>query len=213
MEFNTFLNLISKIDDTSLPGKKAQNKMVPPSRLKLLTEQKNLIKNAKKAAVLALFYPDYDKKTKLVLILRKKYEGVHSAQVAFPGGKQEKQDSSLKATALRETFEEIGVPIKNIDIVKQLSEVYIPVSNFQVHAFLGVTTKTPNFIKQDDEVESILEIELKHFLNDNQVTAKKIKTSYDTEVEVPAFKLNNHIVWGATAMILSEIKDMLKQLL
>ncbi len=213
MNFEDFLIAISKIENEPLPAEASHFKMVPPFRRELLRRQKKVMKDAKKAGVLALFYPDKHQKTTLVLILRKTYNGVHSAQVGFPGGKLEDQDQSLQDAAVRETFEEIGVPIQDIKVVKQLSEVYIPPSNFHVQPFFGVSHNRPEFIKQDDEVEAIIEVELQHFLDDNQLITKTVSTSYSIDVEVPAFKLNNHVVWGATAMMLSEIKDMLKQML
>lgn len=213
MKFDEFLISLSKIKNIELPGETSHFKMVPPFRQELLKIQQEAVKSAKNASVLALFYPDFDAQTKFILILRKSYKGVHSAQVSFPGGKPEKADTSFEVTALRETYEEVGVPINNINIVKKLSQVYIPPSNFNVHPFIGVAHKTLNFIKQEDEVEAILEIPLSHFLDDNSVIIKTVATSYSVEVEVPAFKLNNHVVWGATAMVLSEIKDLLKQLI
>jgi len=213
MNFDDFLKSISKIENIPLPAEASQFKMVPPFRQELLRRQKSTIKSAKKAGVMALFYPDKKQETTLVLILRKTYNGVHSAQVGFPGGKLEDEDKSLQDAAVRETFEEVGVPIKDIKVVKQLSEVYIPPSNFYVQPFIGISHNTPNFIKQDDEVEAIIEVELQHFLDKKQVITKTVSTSYSVEVEVPAFKLNNHVVWGATAMMLSEIKDILKQML
>jgi 8-oxo-dGTP pyrophosphatase MutT (NUDIX family) len=187
--------------------------MAPPFRSELLQRQKDTIKNAKRAGVLALFYPDLKGQTTFVLILRKTYKGIHSAQVGFPGGKLEKQDTSLQDAAVRETFEEVGVPINQIKVVCELSQVYIPPSNFYVQPFMGISKITPNFIKQENEVEAILEIPLRHFLDDKYMITNKVSTSYSIDVEVPAFKLNNHIVWGATAMMLSEIKDLLKELL
>jgi len=213
MNFDKFLKSISTIKNISLPAEVSHLKMVPPFRRELLRQQKNAIKNAKKAGVLALFYPDKDYKTTVVLILRKTYNGVHSAQVGFPGGKLENQDKSLQDAAVRETFEEIGVPLKDIKVVKKLTQVYIPPSNFYVQPFIGISQNTPKFVKQDDEVETIIEVELQHFLDETQLVTKTVSTSYSIDVEVPAFKLNNHIVWGATAMMLSEIKDMLKQML
>ena len=212
MNFDEFLKSLSKIKNIPLPAEASHFKMVPPFRRELLTQQKEAIKKAKHAGVLALFYPDIDQQTKLVLILRKTYKGVHSAQVAFPGGKLEADDASLKEAALRETFEEIGVPTDTIKVVRKISQVYIPPSNFYVQPFVGIAKSTPQFIKQDYEVEDIIEVSLRHFLDDESLVVKKVATSYSVEVEVPAFKLNGHVVWGATAMMLSEIKDLLKQL-
>jgi len=210
MHFNQFLKTISKINDLPLPAEASQIKMSPPFRLELIKQQQDKIKDAKQSAVLALFYPDHNNETKLILILRKAYNGVHSAQVSFPGGKVEDGDESLTFTALRETQEEIGVPMKDIEVLKALTEVYIPPSNFYVHPFLGYTKSTPKFKKEESEVESIIEVALTHFLDDQYIIKKSVSTSYNVSVEVPAYNLKGHVVWGATAMMLSEIKDLLK---
>ncbi|PWH83249.1 coenzyme A pyrophosphatase [Algibacter marinivivus] len=212
MKFDEFLKLVSKIENIPLPAETSHFKMVPPFRQELLKKQQEAIKKAKHAGVLALFYPDENQETKFILILRKTYKGVHSAQVAFPGGKLEIQDISLEDTALRETYEEVGVSADTVQVIKKISQVYIPPSNFYVQPFIGITQVTPNFIKQDDEVEALIEVSLRHFLDDKSLVFKKVKTSYSVEVEVPAFKLNDYVVWGATAMMLSEIKDLLKEL-
>ena len=213
MNFDQFLNSISKIKNIPLPAEASQFKMSPPFRLKLQELQKDKIEQAKKAGVMALFYPDINMQTNLVLILRKTYKGVHSAQVGFPGGKLEDADLSIEHAALRETYEEIGVAIQAIEVLKKMTEVYIPPSNFFVQPYVGITQVTPNFIKQDDEVEAILEVMLSDFLDDGNIITERVSTSYKVNVDVPAFKLNEHVVWGATAMMLSEIKDLLKEML
>jgi len=213
MEFDKFCKLISKIENIPLPAEPSQLKMSPPFREALKERQKHLIKDAKKAGVMALFYPDSNLETNLVLILRKTYRGVHSAQVGFPGGKLEDTDVSIKAAAVRETFEEVGVPEKDIQVLRKLTEVYIPPSNFFVQPFIGISRITPRFIKQDDEVEAVIEITLQDFIDDMNVVQKTVATSYNKDVVVPAFNLNGYIVWGATAMMLSEIKDLLKQVM
>ena len=213
MVFNSFLDAVVKIKHLELFGELSHAKMSPPYRLELAKKMQAKAKSAKKAGVLALFYPNADFNTNFVLILRKTYKGVHSAQVGFPGGKYEEGDNDLMTTAMRETEEEVGVPTSILNIIKPMSPLYIPPSNFIVHPFLAVSECKPLFRKQEDEVEDIIEVSLLDFLNDRNVLMTRVPTSYNVEVEVPAFKLNDHIVWGATAMMLCELKDLLKQVL
>lgn len=212
MDFNIFEQRISKIKDLPLPGENSHYKMAPENRIKELKEVIHK-RNPRKAAVMALFYPGSENTTHLLCILRKTYEGVHSNQVALPGGKTEKEDGNLKITALRETYEEVGVNPKDVEVVRTISEVYIPPSNFEVQPFIGLYKKPKPFKIQESEVASILEISLTDFLEDLNLTTKKMNTSYAKDISVPAFKLNDYIIWGATAMMLSEIKDLLRQVL
>ncbi len=149
----------------------------------------------------------------MALILRKTYHGVHSAQIGFPGGRIEPDDDSLKSTAIRETYEEIGIPGSEIRVIREMTDLYIPPSNFNVRPFLALYDSIPEFIKQEDEVEDVIEVPLHHILDDQVVVTTEVQTSYAKKIEVPAFKLKGHMVWGATAMMLSEIKDLLKQAL
>lgn len=212
MNFNKFIKQIVKIENLELPGLASQLKMAPPYRGELLKLQADKIKKARHAAVMALFYPNEANETYIILILRKTYKGVHSAQVGFPGGKLETNETSEQA-ALRETEEEIGVKQLNIKVLKTLTQIYIPPSNFFVQPFFGICKNTPIFVKQDDEVEALLQVPLYHFLNEENVDTKKVITAYNDEVEVPAFFLNSQMVWGATAMMLSEVKDLLNTVL
>lgn len=162
---------------------------------------------------MAVFYPDADDLTHLVLILRKTYRGVHSNQVGFPGGRLELTDKDLQETALRETEEEVGIPREEIKVIKQLTKLYIPPSDFWVHPYMGYVNKTPQFIPQESEVEKVLEVNLDEFMDSNSIIQKKLSTSYAREIEVPAFLLSGHVVWGATAMMLSEVKELLNEVL
>jgi 8-oxo-dGTP pyrophosphatase MutT (NUDIX family) len=213
MKFSTFLESIVNIEHIDPLGETAHAKMSPPYRLKLEGKMMEKRKSAQIAAVLALFYPDKIDNTALVLILRKTYKGVHSGQIGFPGGKTETVDTSLIETALRETEEEVGVRQHLVEVVKAMSPIYIPPSNFMVHPFVGISKKPLDFTKEEEEVESIIEVSLQDFLDETKVIQTKVPTSYNVEVEVPAFLLNGHVVWGATAMMLSEIKVLLKDLL
>lgn len=211
MNFALFLDSVPKIKNLPLPAEASQFKMVPPFRKSLVERYKEAMKHAKQAGVLALFYPDEFNETKLALILRKTYHGVHSAQIGFPGGKLEEYDDDLEMAAVRETFEEIGVPDHQIEVLRQLTEVYIPPSNFYVQPFIGISKETPEFKAQDEEVEEIVHVLLSDLLDAENVIETPVKTSYTSEIKVPAFLLEGHVVWGATAMMLSEIKDLLKQ--
>ena len=213
MNFQYFEKQIVKVTKMELPGETYHLKMAPIERLLELKRIARRQVNPRKAAVMALFYPSADLKTNLVLILRKTYEGVHSAQVGFPGGKLEFKDASLQQAALRETEEEIGVPSESISVLKELTEIYIPPSNYFVQPYLGITSVTPKFIPQEDEVETIIEVPLAHFLDDDVLVVENLSTSAAPHVDVPAYKLNGHVVWGATAMMLSEVRELLKQLL
>ncbi len=213
MDFGLFSEQISKIKDLPLPGEASHFKMVPEFRIELMREYATKGLNAKKAGVLALFYPNKDRATHLLLIHRMTYEGVHSNQVGFPGGKMEEGDTDITFTALRETYEEVGVPPDTIRIIKSLSTVYIPPSNFEVYPFIGLAEVMPSFYLQESEVAALLEVPLGDFLDDLHIFSQKLNTSYAQDIEVPAFKLNGYTVWGATAMMLSEIKELLKQVL
>lgn len=214
MLFSTFLESVVKIKHLKLIGEDSHAKMSPPYRLELEAKMKTKSKSTRKAGVMALFYPNANDETHLVLILRKTYKGVHSAQVGFPGGKYEDADKNdLQETAIRETEEEIGVSRTQFEVIKTISPIYIPPSNFIVHPFIGISNDYLEFYKQDEEVESIIEVKLSEFLCESNTITAKVPTSFDVEVDVPAFNLNNQIVWGATAMILGEIKDLLKQVL
>lgn len=213
MEFNRFKIALSKLKTLDLPGEEVQMNMAPQERLQELKKTAQSQKNANKAGVMALFYPNKQQTTNLILILRKTYKGVHSGQVGFPGGRYETTDDNLLHTALRETEEEIGVPRAHIQVVKQLTEMYIPPSNFIVQPFLGYVESMPHFKAQPSEVEALIEVSLTHFLDDKTIVNKTLTTSYAFDIEVPAYQLNNHVVWGATAMILSEVRHLLKEVL
>lgn len=212
MNFDEFVKLLSKIKNIQLPAESSHFKMVPPSRKTFAQYSEEQLKNAKRAGVLALFYPDSYNITRFVLMLRKTYRGVHSAQVSFPGGKIEPNDKNLEDTALRETFEEVGIPISKIKVVRALSQVYIPPSNFYVQPFMGFLDKEPIFKKEESEVEEVIEVKLNDLLEGTNFISKTIATSYSVGTEVPAFKLNGFTVWGATAMVLSEVKDIIVKL-
>lgn len=213
MDFDNFSKRISKIENLELPGSASHYKMAPLFRIKELAALEINTKNPKKAAVMALFYPDIDNQARLLLILRNTYKGIHSNQIALPGGKMEKGDMSLLDTALRETYEEVDAVREHIQVVRALSKVYIPPSNFEVTPYLALYHKERPFKAQEDEVAALIEVSLLDLMDNNNIFQQVLNTSYAKNVEVPAFKLNGYTVWGATAMMLSEIKELFKQVL
>ncbi len=196
-----------------MPGEESHFKMEPEIRKQWRDSDEIAQRNPKRAAVMALFYPNKNYDTQLLLILRKTYKGVHSNQIGFPGGKIEPTDKNLEITALRETEEEVGVSSKDVQVLKELSELYIPPSNFIVQPYLGLYKEPKPFKIQESEVEAIVEVLFSDFMDENNLIRQNLTTSYANNINVPAFKLNGYVVWGATAMMLSEIKELLKQVL
>jgi len=210
MDFDSFLSHISSLKKMPLGGMDSQFKMAPAIRKKFVLKDL-IIANPKDSAVLALFYPDSTNQTNFLLTQRASYNGTHSAQISFPGGKMEKSDTNLEKTALRETFEETGVSQNDIKIYREITKTYIPPSNFWVTPFMGFLEYTPKLVASH-EVSEFIEVKLRDLLNDTSITSKNLTTSYMENIDVPCFKLNDYIVWGATAMILSEIKDLIKSI-
>lgn len=196
-----------------MPGDESHFKMEPEIRKQWRDSEKIAKRKPKRAAVMALFYPNEYQETQLLLILRKTYKGVHSNQIGFPGGKVEPEDNDLEFTALRETNEEVGVLPESIEVLKQLTELYIPPSNFMVQPYLGLYAEPKPFKIQESEVEAVVEVLFSDFMDDENLIYQNLTTSYANNIDVPAFKLNGYVVWGATAMMLSEIKELLKQVL
>lgn len=195
----------------TLPGRESQLKMVPEVSRAARIDFEDRAQKARNAAVLSLFYPGESGQVFFLLMLRKSYQGIHSNQVGFPGGKVETSDLTLMHTALRETEEETGVPFSFPEIIRPLTEVFIPPSNFLVQPFMAQIPERPVFIPDPSEVEQLLEVPLKDLLDDRNEKRVTLHTSYATNVEVPCFWLNAHPVWGATAMMLSELKDLFKR--
>ena len=209
MDFQDFLQYVPNLIPVELPAVASHIKMAPKERIAALKNPDLKIENPRIAAVMMLLYPK-NEKTHLILIVRNAYNGVHSSQIAFPGGKYESSDADYQETALRETQEEVGVAPEKIEVIRHFTPMYIPPSNFLVHPFLGISKEELSFYPDIREVADIIELPLSVFLNDEIITEATLSTSYGNNILVPAFNIQNHIVWGATAMILSELRDVLK---
>ena len=180
-----------------LPGEKAQLRMAPTFRGNLTSVGLPI-----EAAVLVLFYPS-DGNTHLVFIKRNEYDGPHSAQVSFPGGAREANDLSLEETALRETREELGVD-GQIEVLGALTPLHIPVSNFMVYPFVGWMEKSPVFRPDPSEVQYVIEAALTG-LQDPSNSDSETLYHHEQSIEAPFYRVGKDKIWGATAMMLSEV--------
>ena len=206
MQFNTFYSLIPKLKTAKLGGVSAQFLLAPAYR-KAYDLVKIKAANPTKAAVLIVVFPNAQEETCFVLTQRASYNGHHSQQISFPGGKQEKEDRSLFMTALRETKEEIGIKISPNSLIKTLTEVYIPPSNFLVTPHVVVLDKAPKFTP-NYEVEKVLTPTLSQLLDDATVQVAQVQTTAKKNLSAPSFLFEDKAVWGATAMMLSELKEL-----
>ena len=215
MNFKDLKRIIPKLKLSNLNSKTSQIKLAPSFRKEFIKLNSNKLLNSKKAAVTAALYADENNLVRLILILRNTYNGVHSNQIGFPGGRVEEDDKTLFDTAIRETYEEIGVAVEKNELIKELKEIYIPPSNFNVYPFLVLLNHPPSFVKDDKEVKEIITIDLDSLLNCKitqtliPVPTKLNELNTQNDLLVPTFKLAGYNVWGATAMILAEAREMI----
>jgi 8-oxo-dGTP pyrophosphatase MutT (NUDIX family) len=205
-ELDLFISELSEKINSPLPGKEAQLKMASTIRNRELNFHYDT-STAIKSGVLILLYPNLDK-LNTAFILRQTYDGVHSGQVSFPGGRFEKDDVSLIYTALREAEEEVNIKRDKVRVLGSLSELYIPPSNFIVLPVIAFADHRPDFIPDLTEVAEIIEADIS-FLFDDQLIKTKIIDIEGFKIEAPYFDVQGHVVWGATAMILSELKEVI----
>ncbi len=208
IKFEAFIGGLSEKFKRPLPGKIAHNKLLPLSR-RNYPENPDFSK-AKKSSILSLFYPDQDK-IMLVFIKRPLYDGVHSGQIAFPGGQFEKTDFDVRETALRETMEEVGIPGENISIIGQLSQLYIPPSNFLVNPFVGYLNELPIFKIDQKEVHEVFALNIEDLLKEKNLQIREV-SGKDYSFLAPCYYVDDRLIWGATSMMLSELIDVIRSL-
>lgn len=188
---------------------RAHRLVAPRGRIISPTEWQK--QQAMPAAVLILLFPylNCEEDIRLLLIKRKVYPGVHSGQISFPGGKKEHADVTLWDTAVREAEEEIGIERKEIEQLRTLAPIYIPPSNFLVMPYVAWSSKQPLLAPNQKEVELLLMPSLAYLMR-LPVEQALVRLSTGEEAEVPCFRYQEHIVWGATAMMLSELLLILR---
>lgn len=192
-----------------LPGQDSQAEMMPSLSDKARFSLEAKV-DAKDGGVMILFYKK-DGAWYFPLIQRPDYDGVHAKQISFPGGKKDSEDEDLIATALRETKEEVGIASNKIKVIGSLTELYIIASNYNVLPVVGFMAEPPKFKADDREVDEILEVKLDDLMLEANRKEKPMTILQGITIHAPFFDLNNKVVWGATAMILSELKAILNQ--
>ena len=190
-----------------LPGERAHELFAPPGRSVSQIELLNQ-KDYQEAAV-AVVICLYLKTPSILLIQRTPYDGVHGGQIGFPGGKKETSDLSSEATARRETFEEIGLDLLPNSSIGKLSEIFIPVSSFRVDPYVFIIDSEPSFTLNPREVEGIIMLPIDALFSNKTIQTRTICRPNGTDIiDVPAFVYNDYVVWGATALILGELRMM-----
>jgi 8-oxo-dGTP pyrophosphatase MutT (NUDIX family) len=210
MDYNKFLENLKKVIEKGLPGWEGQKRMI--SYVQKPTEEFIQSQNPKRSSVLIWLYPE---KGKIFtrLILRADSGGVHGGQVALPGGRYEESDQNLWNTALREANEEIGLPPEEVQFIGALTPLYVIPSNFMVYPFIGAGTHNVPVIVDNIEVQATIGVEINMLLDDSLKEMRMLKRRKTSEViNTPCYIFHGHVVWGATAMMLSEFEELLKRI-
>lgn len=192
-----------------LPGVDAQIRMSPtPVNHERFAFQER--PDARLGAVLVLFHPGVNG-IHFPLIQRPEYPGAHSGQVSFPGGKHEQSDRDLLHTALREAEEEVGANPSDITVLGTMSELYIPASNFRVLPVIGITHRIPQFVPEEKEVAQILSADV-HGLLEQEISVQDMIVGPNIKIRSPFYTVEDRVVWGATAMMLGELLQILEDI-
>lgn len=207
----TIQDLVATLQHTlkgELPGAEAHQLMAPKHRpgfkLKFDTPPRP-------GAVMILLYEE-EGVIQFPLIRRTEYRGVHSGQIALPGGKAEDTDVDLIATAVREAQEELGIDPQKIDIVGSLTSFFVAASNFQILPVVAYAKEFPQFVPEEREVAGVVTADLQTMINPETVKEKEITPAEGITFDAPYYDLNGTVVWGATAMMLSEFVTLTKRI-
>lgn len=211
MYYDNFIADLKELVKHQLPGESAHHDLLPLNRKptsKALTENENY----RLSAVAVLLYKR-DREIHSILIQRSRYEGMHGAQISFPGGKMDPDDSDLEYTARRECFEEINFPTDTGILLGNLSPVHIPVSKFLVQPYLFFVDDLPPLLGNEREVEEIITFNTSNLLKPDVLKRSDIQVGNGLiRKDIPYFDIDGRIVWGATAMILSELRALLSKI-
>lgn len=200
-----------KLKTSPLPGLQSHLKLAPAQRISEIAGYPANGIVAKKSAVMILLFEE-NEQMKVIFIRRSIYVGLHAGQIAFPGGRFEESDIDVEITALREMEEEIGIPRNKIEVLGQLTDIYVPPSNFLISIFVGFIKGKPIYNPDKREVAEIIEISLTDFFQENIIHDKDFLIPSTTHtVRAPYYKVGNIELWGASAMVMTEFIDVLKE--
>lgn len=203
-------DLLRKIKEADLHGEHAHSVYSPPYR-PLFTYEEILQRNPRFAAVNILLYLKNDEWYFPLMVRTENENDRHSGQISLPGGSREEDDRDFAHTAQRETSEEMGIEEHYVRIIREISPIYIPPSNFYVHPYISYTKKNPVFKLQESEAMELIEFPVSSILQLNEKPEMMVLPSSRGR-EVPVINFNGYIIWGATSMILSEFSQLLKNL-
>jgi 8-oxo-dGTP pyrophosphatase MutT (NUDIX family) len=203
-----FKDKLRKALKRELPGKSSHLRLAPKDRVSGIKRQAQS-SNPKKSSVLLVLFNE-DEELKILFILRSVYDGAHSGQISFPGGQFDLRDENSVDTALRETFEEVGVRVEPEQILGQLSTMYIPPSNFLVETFVAFIPEISDLVLDAKEVQKAFKIPIRSFIKEDAIQVKTVLSRNKKEIKAPCFYIDGLKIWGATAMILNELLDIIK---
>ncbi len=203
-----FLSQLAHTLKHNLPGERAHLPLSPLHRPVTSEVIQNLTEYKESAVAVVLF--EVETTLQCILIQRTEYTGKHSGQISFPGGKKDNEDADLLATAIRECLEEIGVDISSSEYLGKLTQVYIPVSGFLVEPHVFYYPEVPVFVQQEREVAAVFTISLDELIAEDVISEMKVTTENKlVKMNVPCFNIRDKQIWGATALILNELREVL----
>lgn len=207
MDFKQLIDTLHERLQQPLPGAKAHEPMraTPTGLIKPKFEHKL---PPKPGSVLILLYPD-NGRIKFPLTKRPDYLGAHGGQISLPGGKAEPDEDYIQ-TALREGEEEIGVSREQMKVLGRLSDFFVIPSNFMVAPVIAYTEEKPLFVPQVSEVDKVLEADLQNLIAEDAIHTKEIIAAKIYPMLAPHFLIEGEVVWGATAMMLNELREIIR---
>ncbi|MFC2124541.1 NUDIX hydrolase [Bacteroidota bacterium] len=207
---NSFVQRLQSRLREPLPGREVQYLMAPDSRKvrEIITIEPQ---NPKSSSVLIALNKREDHWV-FPIIQRPEYNGMHSGQVSLPGGKMEDTDRDLHETAIRETSEEIGINTEGLLVLGELTDIYVHVSDFNILPVVAYLPGIQEYHPDEEEVVDVMEISLEGLLDGEKVKRTQIEIGPGISITTPYYDFHNKIIWGATAMILSEFAHILREI-